>query len=240
LEEEFRRDVASNRDLGTVLEMRDEFMAVCTTKLVDKRPLTAWERSVLQDQTYYEADCRRTERSEGATGGLRRVQRSTDGGSWDIQPGERGTEHGSTGVEHQGGSDHNRHSEGTIRARTGRTFRGWSSVECEVPVKRQRSGDVSGDTRPEVREGTAPATGSHQRQALTVLCREVPQFLEVSEVVRLIGSPLTTLIGAMKHMAKRVLPVKAGATEIEAIATPTITDVLEASWKWDGQNEQPQ
>jgi hypothetical protein len=66
LEEEFGGGVASNRDVGTVLEMRDVFMTVCTTKLVDKRPLTTWERSVLQAQTYYEADRHRTERSEGA------------------------------------------------------------------------------------------------------------------------------------------------------------------------------
>jgi hypothetical protein len=36
------------------------------------------------------------------------------------------------------------------------------------------------------------------------------------------------------------VPVKAGGTEIEAIAAPTVTDVLESSWKWDGQGEQPQ
>jgi hypothetical protein len=203
LEEELGRGVTSNRDVGAVLEMRDAFMAVCTTKLVDKRPLTAWERSVLQTQTYYEADHRRTERSEGPVGGVRRIQRGTDGGGWDTQPAERGTEHGSPGVEQHVGSDHNRHSEGTIRVGTGRTAREWNSVECETPVKRQRLGDVVGDTRPEVREGTASAPWSHQRQALTILCREVPQFLEVSEVVKLIDNPLTTLIGTMKHMANR-------------------------------------
>ncbi len=239
LEEEFGRGVGRNRDVGSVLEMRDASMTVCTTKLVDKRPLTSWERSVLRTHTHYEADRLLTERNEGAAGGLRRVQRSTDGGSWDTQPAERGTEHGSPGVEQQVGSDHNRYSEGTIRAGTGRTVREWNSVECEAPVKRQRLGDVVGDTRPEVREGTASTPWSHQRQALTILCREVPQFLEVSEVVKLIDIPLTTLIGTMKHMVKRAVPVKAGTTEIEAIASPTITDVLEASWKWHGQSEQP-
>ena len=81
---------------------------------------------------------------------------------------------------------------------------------------------------------------SNQREALTILWREEPAFLSVVEVVRLVGTPLTMLVGTMKHMAKRAVPVKAWATEIEAIAATTITDVLEASWKRDGQDEQPQ
>ncbi len=65
-------------------------------------------------------------------------------------------------------------------------------------------------------------------------------FLDVTEAIRLIGTPLTMLVGTMKHMSKCSVPVKAWTKEIEAIAAPTIMDVLEASWKWDGQSEQPQ
>jgi hypothetical protein len=73
------------------------------------------------------------------------------------------------------------------------------------------------------------STQWEKRQVLTVLCREVPLFLDVSEVIKLIGAPLTTLIATIKHMVKRVVPVKAGGTEIETIAAPTVTDVLESS-----------
>jgi hypothetical protein len=147
---------------------------------------------------------------------------------------------GSTGIEQERELGDNRSGEDAIRIQTHRTVRGWDSVEKETPAKRQRLGKVCGTAKPqEVRE-IAVSTQWEKRQVLTVLCREVSLFLDVSEVIKLIGAPLTTLMGAIKHMVKRTVPVKVGGTEIEAIAAPTVTDVLESSWKWDGQGEQSQ
>ena len=98
--------------------------------------------------------------------------------------------------------------------------------------------DVLGDKQREETWKETVLTQWSKRQVLTILWRETPDFLDVTEVIRLIGTPLTTLIGTMKHMSKRAAPVKAWATEVEAIAAPTIMDVLEASWKWDGLGEQ--
>ena len=207
-------------------------------------------------QMCYEAERRRVEGFDGASGGLRREEGETVDGSLDGQsagqgaaPGSTGVEQerelgdnrsGSTGIEQERELGDNRSGEDAIRLRTHGTERGWASVEKETPAKRQRLGNVCETAKPqEVREGAAP-TQWEKREELTVLCRETPPFLEVSEVIKLIGTPLTTLIGAIKHMAKRAVPVKAGGTEIEAIAAPTIADVLESSWKWDGQGEQPE
>ena len=254
LDREMDRD-AGSRSTGTDFEWRDAFLGACTAKLVDRRPLTAWEQSVLQAQMCYEAERRRVEGLDGASGGLRRAEGETASGSWNGQSVRKGAEPGSTGVEQErelgdnrSGSTgieqerqlgDNRSGEDTIRIQTHRTARGWGSVETETPAKRQRLGNVCGTSKAqEVREEAA-STQWEKRQVLTVLCREVPLFLDVSEVIKLIGTPLTTLIGAIKHMAKRAVPVKAGGTEIEAIAAPTIADVLESSWKWDGQGDQP-
>jgi hypothetical protein len=74
---------------------------------------------------------------------------------------------------------------------------------------------------------------------LTNFGREMTVFLDVTEVIRLIDTPLTMLVGTMKHMVNRTVPVKTWVTEIETITVPAIMDVLETSWNLDGQSEQP-
>ena len=44
---------------ATSMEVRDAYLVGCTTKLVDRHPLTAWEQATLRAQACYEAECRR-------------------------------------------------------------------------------------------------------------------------------------------------------------------------------------
>ncbi len=39
-----------------VMEKRDAYLAACTTKLVDRHPLTSWDQAMLQARAYYEAE----------------------------------------------------------------------------------------------------------------------------------------------------------------------------------------
>jgi hypothetical protein len=184
-------------------------------------------------------------------GGFKEANGKIPSGSWGVQQTERGVGYGSTEdrqVEEPADSD----DEGTIKSRTCDTESGYVTTDLETTLKRQRLEEVTGvtpqeESRGEVASGIRAATNNagstpwaNRREVLTIFRRDIPVFLDVAEVIRLIGTPLTMLIGTMKHMAKRTVPVKAWATEIEAITSPTIMDVLEASWKWDGQSEQPQ
>ena len=144
LDREMHRDVGS-RSTGTYFEWRDTFLGACTAKVVDRRPLTAWEQSVLQAQMCYEAERRRVEGLDGASGGLKRVEGEAASGSWNGQsarkgaePGPTGVEQerelgdnriGSTGIEHERELGDNRSGEDVIRIQTHRTARGWGSVE---------------------------------------------------------------------------------------------------------------
>ena len=226
--------------MGTVMEMRDAHLTACTTKLVDSHPLTTWEQARLQVQACYEAARCRMGKHRDTDGGFKEANGQIPSGSWGVQQTERGMGHGSTGdqqVEEPADSD----DEGTIKSETCGVGSGYVTTDLEAPLKRQRLGEVTGVTpQEEVRGEAGSEPRANRREVLTIFRRQIPASLDVAEVIRLIGTPLTMLVGTMKHMAKRAVPVKAWATEIEAIATPTITDVLEASWKWDGQSEQPQ
>ena len=211
---------------ATSMEVRDAYLVGCTTKLVDRHPLTAWEQATLRAQACYEAECRRRGKRRGTTDRRTEGDREMTSGFWDVQQGQQPADN---------------EGEGTIKGGTCGTLSGHVTIDRAAPLKRQRAGEVTGVAhQQEAQEEVTLPQWSNQREALTILSREAPAFLSVAEVVRLVGTPLTMLIGTMKHMAKRAVPVKAWATEIEAIAATTITNVLEASWKWDGRGEPPQ
>jgi hypothetical protein len=148
---------------GADFEWRDAFLGECAAKLVDRRPLTTWEQSVLRAQMCYDAERRRVEGLDGANGGLSRVEGEAVSGSWNGQsagkgagPGSTGVEqvrelgdnrNGSTGIEQERELGDNRSGEDTIRIQTHRTVRGWVSVEKETPAKRQRLGNVFGTAK---------------------------------------------------------------------------------------------
>ena len=209
--------------MGSVIQMRDAYLATCTAKLVDRHPLTSWEQARLQAKACYEADRRRMKTHRDTDGRFKEANGRIPSGSWGVQQTERGVGHGSTGDQQVEESADD------------------ITTALETPLKRQRLREVTGITQQEEtrgEEGSVP--WANRREVLTIFRGQMPAFLDVAEVIRLIGTPLTMLVGTMKHMTKRAVPVKAWATEIEVITVPTITNVLEASWKWDGQSEQPQ
>ena len=170
---------------GTSMAVKDAYLAGCTTKLVDRHPLTAWEHATLRAQACYEAECCRRGQRKGTEDRCTEGNREMTSGIWDVQQGQQPADS---------------EGEGTIKGRTCCKLSGHVTIDLAAPLKRQRLGEVTGVThQQEARERVTSPQWSNQRESLTILWREAPAFLSVVEVVRLVGTPLTMLVDDEAH-----------------------------------------